>query len=293
MNHLNYHHLFYFLTVCQEGGFTRAALKLRLSQSAVSEQVRKLEEILGQRLIARTTRRFELTESGRVALKYAELIFGAGQELMDFMMHRPNQGVQVIRIGALGTLSRNLQMQFLSPLLDRKDVTLNLIVGDSKRLFKLLKDHEIDLILSTFPASEQDASEVYTHMLMQSPLCIVSKKLKRGMELKEIFLQERVYLPSRSLESRADFDHWVESNGLSFQVAGQIEDVALLRLIALSGKGIVVIPRMGVLKDLESRTLSVLHEFKGIKQKYYAITRQKKVPNTFISELIKNLKNLG
>jgi LysR family transcriptional regulator, transcriptional activator of nhaA len=134
---------------------------------------------------------------------------------------------------------------------------------------------------------------VYTHMLMQSPLCIVSKKLKRGMELKEIFLQERVYLPSRSLESRADFDHWVESNGLSFQVAGQIEDVALLRLIALSGKGIVVIPRMGVLKDLESRTLSVLHEFKGIKQKYYAITRQKKVPNTFISELIKNLKNLG
>ncbi|NBU21233.1 LysR family transcriptional regulator, partial [bacterium] len=53
MNHLNYHHLFYFLTVCQEGGFTRAALKLRLSQSAVSEQVRKLEEILGQRLIAR------------------------------------------------------------------------------------------------------------------------------------------------------------------------------------------------------------------------------------------------
>ena len=290
---LNYHHLYYFLVVCQEGSFTKASEKLRLSQSAVSEQVRKLEEVLGQKLIERTTRSFQLTENGKVALSYAELIFGAGQELLDFMLHRPKQGVQTLRVGALGALSRNLQMQFLNPILDRQDVSLNLIVGDSRRLLKLLKDHEIDVILSTYPASEQDASDVYTHLLTQSPLCLVSKSQRRSRDLCEIFSQERVYLPAKTLESRADFDHFIEASEINLQVAGQVEDIALLRLIALSGKGLVVIPRMGVMRDLESRALCIVHEFKNIKQKYYAITRQKKFPNALIAELIKNSRALG
>src|SRR5689334_14395374 len=130
MNTLNYHHLFYFWTVCQEGGFTKASQKLRISQSAVSEQVRHLEESSGQRLIERTTRSFQLTENGNIALKYAEMIFGAGQELVDFMLHRPRKGKQLIRIGALGSLSRNLQARFLAPILNRKDVRFSLIVGD-------------------------------------------------------------------------------------------------------------------------------------------------------------------
>ena len=293
METLNYHHLYYFWTVCKEGGFTKAGQKLRLSQSAVSEQVSKLEITLGQKLIIRTTRSFELTEAGRTALKFAETIFSAGTELMDFMKHRPSTHKQHIRIGALGSLSRNLQAKFLMPILDRDDVQFSVTVGDSKRLIKLLRDHALDIVLSTFAATEEDSSELYTHLLTHSPLCLVSSKAikaKKNENVEIIFKGNRIFLPSSSLESRSDFDHYIESNKLAPKIAGELDDVALLRILALTGKGLVVIPRLGVANDIENGSLVVLHEFKNIKQRFYAITRQKKFPNPIINELVRSFR---
>ena len=293
MDTLNYHHLYYFWTVCKEGGFTKAGQKLRLSQSAVSEQVSRLEENLGQKLINRTTRSFELTEAGGTALKFAETIFSTGAELMDFMKHRPNTQKQQVRIGALGSLSRNLQAQFLKPILERDDIHFSVTVGDSKRLIKLLRDHALDIVLSTFSATEEESSQLYTHLLTHSPLCIVSSKsikIKKNEKLESILENNRVFLPTSSLESRSEFDHFIESNKITLKTAGELDDIALLRILALTGKGLVVIPRLGVTNDIESGNLVVLHEFKNIKQSFYAITRQKKFPNPIINELLRSLR---
>ncbi len=293
MDTLNYHHLYYFWMVCHEGGFTKAALKLRLSQSSVSEQVSRLEESFGQKLIARTTRRFKLTEAGTAALKYADMIFVTGRELMDFMKHRPPiTSRQKLRIGALGSLSRNLQAAFLQPLLEREDVHFTVTVGDTKRLFRLLRDHSLDIVLSTFPAGEDVLAELYTHLLIQSPLCLVSSKssvTENDLSLDTLLQSRRIFLPTSALESRSDFDHYVESKGIALNIVGEVDDVALLRVLALAGKGLVILPRLGILDDIANKSLTILHEFKNIKQKFYAITRQKKFPNPMISELVRSL----
>lgn len=295
MNFLNYHHLFYFWTVCQEGGFTKASVKLRLSQSAISEQVSCLEESLGQKLIERTTRSFQLTESGSVALKYADTIFSAGEELLDFMHHRPTKGRQTVRIGALGSLSRNLQIKFLKPLLKQTDIRFQIVVGDSNRLFKRLREHSLDVVLSTFPVGETEpGGALYTHLIAESPLCILARahhKALKNKSISNILETEAVYLPSLSLESRADFDYFTETKGIKTAISGEVDDIALLRLLALSGNGVVVLPRMGVASDIENKSLIVLHEFKNIRQKFYAITRHKKVPNPIIAKLMQEIKN--
>ena len=293
MTHLNYHHLYYFWTVCHEGGFTKAANKLRLSQSAISEQVSSLESSFDQKLIARTTRRFELTEAGQIALKYADSIFSTGNELIDLMAHRPVSRKQAVRIGALGSLSRNLQATFLEPILDRDDVHFSITVGDFKRLIRLLQEHSLDIVLSTFPAGEEGSPGLYTHLLCQSPLCVVSvpgRKKTRVTSAKELLEEHRVFLPSASLEARADFDHFVETNHVRLRVGGEIDDIALLRTLAFSDKGVVVIPKLGAEKDLEVGNLILLYEFKAIRQKFYAITRQKKFPNPLIASLVRSLR---
>jgi LysR family transcriptional activator of nhaA len=293
MEHLNYHHLLYFWTVCREGGFTKAGIKLRLSQSAVSEQVSRLEESLGQKLILRTTRRFELTEVGRATLKYANTIFSTGEELMDFIKHRPNLSKQMIRIGALGSLSRNVQAAFLKPLLDRNDVHFSVTVGDSKRLLRLLRDHALDVVLSTYPAGEEEQGELYTHRLSHSPLCVIGapKVFRRPLtHIHKMLESHRVFLLGSAMESRSDFDHYVESNHLNLNIAGEIDDVALLRILALTGKGLVVIPKFGVASDIRNKSIKVLHEFKDISQSFYAITRQKKFPNPLIGLLVREFE---
>ena len=82
MSDLNFHHLRYFWAVAHEGNLTRAAEQLHVSQSAVSVQIKKLEEDLGHALFERRGRQLHLTEAGRLALDYADTIFDLGGELV-------------------------------------------------------------------------------------------------------------------------------------------------------------------------------------------------------------------
>jgi LysR family transcriptional activator of nhaA len=107
--YLNYHHLRYFWAIAREGGLTKAATKLNVAQSAISIQLRQLEETLGHPLFVRQNRKLALTEAGRITLQYAESIFKAGDELVDTLQHRSRRTRQVLRIGAVATLSRNFQ----------------------------------------------------------------------------------------------------------------------------------------------------------------------------------------
>lgn len=72
LKRLNFHHLHYFWVVAKEGHLTRAAQQLHVSQSALSTQIRQLEDQLGHPLFAREGRSLRLTEVGNLVLGYAE-----------------------------------------------------------------------------------------------------------------------------------------------------------------------------------------------------------------------------
>ncbi len=104
---LSYAHLRYFWMVAREGSLTRAAHRLRITQSAVSVQLKKLEDDLGQRLFERRGRGLVLTNAGRIALDYAESIFALGEELVEALEQEGRAARQTLHVGVLATLSRN------------------------------------------------------------------------------------------------------------------------------------------------------------------------------------------
>ena len=124
MAELNFHHLRYFHMVAHEGNLTRAAQRLNVSQSAVSTQIRLLEERLGHPLFERRGRALILTEAGRIALDHADAIFETGDELLNTLGERDSRQRQVLRVGSQATLSRNFQIGFLQPLIGRDDVEI-------------------------------------------------------------------------------------------------------------------------------------------------------------------------
>ena len=77
---LNYHHLRYFREVAREGHLGRAAARLNVSQSALSIQIKHLEDRLGHPFFDRVGRRLVLTEAGRIALDHADRIFGTADD---------------------------------------------------------------------------------------------------------------------------------------------------------------------------------------------------------------------
>ena len=99
MDALNYHHLLYFWTVVREGGISKAAEKLRLSQPTISAQIKILEEALGERLFQRQGRTLVLTDVGRVVDRYASEIFTAGSELLETLKGRPSGRAPRLAVG--------------------------------------------------------------------------------------------------------------------------------------------------------------------------------------------------
>jgi DNA-binding transcriptional LysR family regulator len=101
------HLLATFVQVCREGSFTLAARKLATSKSIVSSQLRTLEEVLGARLLERTTRRFALTQTGQEVLAAAERVMGAADDVASIAETRRAVPSGVLRVAApvyLGTL---------------------------------------------------------------------------------------------------------------------------------------------------------------------------------------------
>src|SRR5690348_16597621 len=106
LGQLNFHHLFYFWRVAKLGHLTRAAEELHTSQSALSAQIRQLEERLGEALFQRSGRRLVLTDVGQLVLSYAENIFGLSQEMLGRLQGR-SEGMIRLRVGSVATMSRN------------------------------------------------------------------------------------------------------------------------------------------------------------------------------------------
>ena len=114
MSRLNYRHLHYFWAVAKDGNLTRTAEQLHVSQSALSTQIKQLEDQLGQALFTRVGRVLQLTEAGRVALTYSETIFEAGNELTALLRDGKQPKRQVLRIGGDTANAQHLPLGLLA-----------------------------------------------------------------------------------------------------------------------------------------------------------------------------------
>ncbi|HKI69872.1 MAG TPA: LysR family transcriptional regulator, partial [Verrucomicrobiae bacterium] len=99
MEFLNYHHLRYFWMVAKEGGLTRAAAKLHVSQPTISAQIQALEGALGEKLFRRSGRNLALTDAGQHVLGYAEEIFSLGEDLLNSVKQRPTSRPLRVNLG--------------------------------------------------------------------------------------------------------------------------------------------------------------------------------------------------
>ncbi|MFH1500028.1 MAG: LysR family transcriptional regulator [Verrucomicrobiota bacterium] len=291
MAFLNYHHLRYFREIAREGNLTRAAEKLNLSAPALSIQLKQLEESLGHALFEREHGGLTLTEAGRLALDYAESIGRAGEELVDVMRHRPRGGRQVLRVGAVATLSRNFLLEFLQPALHRAEVEVVVRSGGLRDLLPMLSAHQVDLVLSNQAAPGDAGTGWHGHLLAELPVSLVGvpawkkKRLKFPGGLGEV----PVILPSVESNTRAGFDRLLEAAGVRPLILAEVDDMALLRLLAREGDGLALVPPVVVRDELESGVLVETHRLPELRETFYAITPSRRFPNPLVGQLVERM----
>lgn len=295
MQRLNHHHLYVFWILAQQGSFTKAAENLAIAQSAVTSQVKSLEVSLGLQLIDRSNRRRPaLTPHGREVMAYAGSIFETSAELMRWAIHGEPARAKVLRVGAISGLSRNLQFEFLKPLIGGEPIKIEVTTGDQDRLIQRLVEHSLDVVLSSRNVRSDGPTSFYSHVLTSSPLVFVvpkSKARKRPLTLREHLIEKPLYLPGPTFEAKPELDAFLERMAERPRLAGEIDDIALLRLFALGSGAVVALPQMGVQNDLDRNELEVISRAAKIEQRFYAITRSRKLPNAALEKLIEAIRS--
>jgi LysR family transcriptional activator of nhaA len=284
MPELNYHHLRYFRAVAHEGNLTRAALGLNLAPSALSAQIRTLEGRLGHSLFDRHGRRLALTEAGRIALAHADAIFAAGDDLLA-TLRQTGRGQQVLRVGALATLSRNFQLSFLRPVLGRADVEVILRSGGMGELLRALESLALDVVLASEPPA---GGGFVTHRIAEEPVSLIGRPalLAGRATLAERLLAAPLILPTPESGLRAGFEALRERLGLTLRIAAEVDDMAMMRLLAREGVGLAVLPPIVVRDELASGVLEEAERLPGLAQPFHAVTVRRRFPNPLLREVL-------
>ena len=274
MDWLNYHHLYYFWTVAKEQSFTKASLKLRVAQSAVSLQVSQLEDFLGKKLIIRaTSKKLVLTEEGQTVFLQAEEIFRQGKELVEGLKEGGLHSS--VRVGAMGSLSKNLQLKLLKPIIENKTFELSIDIGDPNTLLTRLLGFHLDAILCDVPFPHSEDEPLIQKQVAREKMCLVSREKNGRSPLSDQVQSRGIYLPAKSNPATSEIEAHFRAHKMKPLIKGYIDDIALLRLLALETDSLVAIPRVGAERELKSKTLFVAHEFKSLYQKFYIVMRQR------------------
>jgi LysR family transcriptional activator of nhaA len=285
---LNYHHLRYFRAVARSGNLTRTAEELNLSQSALSAQIRKLEERLGHDLFERKGRQLVLTEAGHVALAYAEAIFAAGEALVATLTEGTPLAAQELRIGALATLSRNFQIAFLRPLLGAQNVVVKVRSGRLEELTSALEAYEVDVVLTNQSPEPGASPNLIRHEVARQAVGLIASpsRVREDDTADTLLGREPVVLPAAGTSIRADFEAYCERRGIEPRIVAEVDDMAMLRLLTREGHAMGVVPPIVVRDELESGELALAAELPGIFEAFYAITLRRLFPNPLVQQLL-------
>ena len=214
MEWLNYHHLLYFWTVARTGSVAAASKELRLAAPTLSNQIGKLEESLGEKLLRRSGRGLVLTDMGRIAMRYADEIFSLGQEFTSTMKERPTGRPLRFCVGIVDVLPKLVAFRLLEPAL-HLGTPVRLICREDRpdHLLADLATHEVDVVLSDAPASPVVNIHAFNHLLGESGVSFFGPQklthLKKGFP--RSLDGAPFLLPLENTAFRRDLNEWFYS----------------------------------------------------------------------------------
>lgn len=288
MAQINYHHLHSFWAVARNGNLTRTAEQLHVSQSALSSQIHQLEEHLQQELFTRKGRRLVLTEAGQIALTYADHIFSSGDELFATLRDGRKRSRAVLRIGAVATLSRNFQEGFIKPLLQCDDVGLVMHSGSLTELLAQLQAHTLDLVLSNRRVYSDAQHPWRCRRIARQVVSLVGKPRTRSRPF--LFPDDlhgmSLAVPGSDSDVRAGFDLLCEQWGLRIHIAAEIDDMAMLRVLARAAHSAVVVPVVVVRDEIRNGVLEEYCVLPNLYEDFFAISIRRQYQHPLLKGLL-------
>ncbi len=289
MMYLELRHLRSLLAIEQTGTLARAAERLHVTQSALSHQIKSLEQYFDASLFLRNSKPLCLTPAGRKLVNLAQQVLPTVAEA--------EQDLRRIALGELGRLYIAIEchacFEWLAPVLDRyrrqwPQIEVDIHVGVSFEALPALQTGEVDLVISSDPVDLPDLH--FEPLFKYEALLALSADhaLARKRRIQPADLADETLITYPVHRRRLDvFRHFLQPAGIEPAAVRQSELTAVILLLVTSGRGVAVLPDW-VLRaaaqagGLETRPLGR----RGLKGNLYAAVRSPERGMQYLQDFI-------
>ena len=281
MEFLNYHHLRYFWVAAKEGGLTRAAEKLHVSQPSICTQIQALEGALGDKLLRRTPRGLALTEAGQKVFSFAEEIFGLGEDLLNTMKQHPTTRPLRVRIGIVDSLPKLLSYEFIKPIFHLPEPILATCWETTlSDLLAQLANYHLDLVLADEPAPASLPFKVFNHLLGETGVCFCAEP-KLAARLRRNFPASLrgapALLPAPNTAFRRALELWFREEQIEPRLVAEFDDAALMKVVATDGLGFFPVSAWVAEEAVARYGVRVIGATEKCRQHFYAISAERRL----------------
>ena len=229
-----------FVSVVDTGGFTRAGERVHRTQSTVSQQIRRLEEIFGRPLLHRDGKRITPTEGGERLLSYARRLLALAEEARD-VVSRPT-GDGVVRLGISEDFAAYRLTEMLSDFArSRPGMRLHVRCGKSAQLRSALERRDLDVALLKRDMEEAGGIAAWPERLHW----ITSRRhpidFRRDSLPLAVFEQGCLYR-NRAINA-------LETVGRAWHIAYTSPNVFGIQAAVSAGLGVSILPEVAILPD--------------------------------------------
>ena len=285
---INYHHLLYFYTVAKEGGVSRAAEVLHLAQPTLSSQIKKLEKSIGHELFERSGRSLTLTETGHLVYKYADEIFGLGQELADLLHNRLVEDTTKLRVQ--GALPKLVVYELLRPALESVEEQFQVVCFECKlnEFLGELALHRIDVVIADRPLAAETHVRAFNHLLGECGTTVYGTA-KLARKYKKNFPQSLdsapMLLPTQNTTLRRQLEQWFDDHSIHPMIAHEFEDSAVLKVFGQEGHGLFITPSAIEDDVCQQYSVKVVGRLPEVVERFYAISIEQRLKHPAVVKI--------
>lgn len=290
MEWLNYHHLLYFWMVAKHGSITRASAELRLAHPTISGQIHRLEEALGEKLFARSGRNLVLTDSGRVAFRYADEIFALGKEFQDTLKGRSTGKPIRLVVGVSDVIAKSIVHRILEPAFQLRDKA-HVVCREARSPDAFMADlavHAVDVVLADAPAGPRTPVRTFNHPLGECGTSFfgsprIARACRNGFPRSLDGVP--MLLPTRNSTFRRALDQWFQVHDVRPDIVAELDDLALASVLGEKALGVLAAPDV-IAKELANRyALQLVGRAQDIRQRFFAISVERKIKHPAVAAI--------
>lgn len=247
-----------FVAIAESGTFTAGALRVHVTQAAISMQIRQLETEIGAKVFVRAPRHVILTEAGEQLLRRARHILREHDAALDEIAELAGAERGRLRIGSASAMVLTEQLPTILKELRKQHPAAEIAVtsGTSEVLVDQILAGEVDVAFVSLPVDERG---IKTERLSDDQLVAIASpqhKLAKQRTISAYTLAgERLILGERGGNTRRLIDQFFAQAGVTLRVAMELSRQQAIKRMVEEDMGVGIVPLQSVREEVEKGKL--------------------------------------